>query len=468
MPGLHRTGGLWKGAALGATICAAALAIAPIAARAATTWTLATTPSDSHSALGGVACADATHCWAVGEDDGTVLIETWNGSTWVASSGSEDGALSAISCFSNSNCWAVGLEDDESAVHAGGGSGGDVPLFAHWDGTSWTFTDGIGSGQYDTSGDTELESVSCPSATLCWAVGVVSPYASGNPDTTLYEEYTGGAWSEDTADSGVAGDTDATLNGISCGDATHCQAVGNWDSGPNSDEAFTSGWTSSGGWNDTTGGEGTLNVTTSLSAGYGALQGVSCVSADDCWAVGYWDGSALHALFATWGGSGWTVDTTNSAAAGAANNGASNDNYLYGISCTSADTCAAVGDYHAPPDQTLVDAYGASWSLVSGTPDSSSSVQNDLSAVACVSSLCVAAGSAFPTGGADNPVILMQSAAAPASSVPVPVPATGGALAAAPPVTAGPGVALLAGGLGLLLLAGVATLPGWRRLRRHG
>lgn len=463
MPAPHRTGGFWKGAALGATICAAALALAPIVARAATTWTLATTTSDSTSALAGVACADATHCWAVGEDDGTALIETWDGSTWVASSGSEDGALSAISCVSDTDCWAVGLEYDESAVHAGGGSGGDVPLFAHWDGTSWTFADGIGSGQYDTSGDTELQSVSCPSSSLCWAVGWVSSYTSGDPDTSFYEEYTGGSWTEDTADSGT---TDVDLNGVSCGDATDCQAVGDWVSGPDSNEAYTSGWTSSGGWNDSTGGEGTLNVTSSLSANYGVLQGVSCVSADDCWAVGYWDGSALQALFATWGGSGWTVDTTDSAAGGAADNGASHDNYLYGISCTSADTCTAVGDYHAPPDQTLVDAYGSSWSLVSGTPDSSSSVQNDLSGVACVSSLCVAAGSAFPSEETDDPVILMQSTAPPATSVPVP--ATGGAPAAEPPITAGPGVALLAGGLGLLLLAGVATLPSRRRPGRNG
>jgi hypothetical protein len=444
----HRSGGLWRGITLGIAVSAAALVAAPVAAGADTTWTVASAPSVTPpEGLYGVACADASHCWAVGQNstDGYTLIEGWDGTSWsVDSTDTHAGELNAVSCVSDTDCWAVGWTEVDLIV----------PLFAQLSGSSWSFTVGSGTGQYDPSGDNYLNAVSCPSASLCWAVGNVAP-TSGS-DTTLYEEYSGGSWSEDTADSGADG-ADATLYGLSCADATHCQAVGTDDSG----QPFTSGWTSSPGWSSTASGEGSLDLSSLSGASGGDLEGVSCVSDNDCWAVGDWGGSPEQALFASWGGSGWTVDTTASAAGGSADNsGGTDDNYLYGVSCTSADTCTAAGEYYATADQTLIDSYGASWSLVSGTPNSGSDVQNDLHAVACVSGLCVAVGSWYPSEDSQTPLILMYSA--PAS---VPVPASGGGWSG-PGVGSVVGAGLLGAGLLVVLLGAMPAVRRRRLVRR--
>jgi len=69
------------------------------------------------------------------------------------------------------------------------------------------------------------------------------------------------------------------------------------------------------------------------------LLGVSCVSATDCLAVG--DQTNLSSgrsltLVESWNGSTWSTVPSPTA------NG---DNFLSGVSCTSAGFCAAVGNY---------------------------------------------------------------------------------------------------------------------------
>ena len=79
------------------------------------------------------------------------------------------------------------------------------------------------------------------------------------------------------------------------------------------------------------------------------LLGVSCVSATDCLAVG--DQTNLSSgrsltLVQSWNGSTWsTVPSPN----------ANGDNFLSGVSCTSAGFCAAVGKYGPVASHTLAE-----------------------------------------------------------------------------------------------------------------
>ena len=74
--------------------------------------------------------------------------------------------------------------------------------------------------------------------------------------------------------------------------------------------------------------------------------------------------------------------------------GSTQDNFLYGVSCKSTSFCMASGEYsNGTNDQTLIEKWnGSSWSLV-GSLNSSSTQDNDLSAMSCVStSYCMATG----------------------------------------------------------------------------
>ncbi|MGH8092566.1 MAG: hypothetical protein ACREIF_03725, partial [Chthoniobacterales bacterium] len=100
-------------------------------------WSIVTSPNVSTILSdylnGGVTCASASDCWAVGEyEDDTVcshpLIEHWNGTSWSIATSPDPGpetVLTSVTCASASDCWAVG-------------SGSTQALIEHWDGTSWS------------------------------------------------------------------------------------------------------------------------------------------------------------------------------------------------------------------------------------------------------------------------------------------------------------------------------------------
>jgi hypothetical protein len=122
------------------------------------------------------------------------------------------------------------------------------------------------------------------------------------------------------------------------------------------------------------------------------LFGIVCITASDCWAVGYAlpRGGVARTLIEHWDGSSWTiVDSTNT--------GDAENNYLSGVACVSASDCWAVGEYliiegGIPTDKTLIQHWdGSSWSIVS-SPNVTSPV-NFLYGVSCTStSNCWAVG----------------------------------------------------------------------------
>jgi hypothetical protein len=68
------------------------------------------------------------------------------------------------------------------------------------------------------------------------------------------------------------------------------------------------------------------------------FNGVTCLSASNCWAVGTYKGDAYQTLIEHWDGTSWTiVDSPNT--------DVTHDNILNGVTCTSASECWAVGGF---------------------------------------------------------------------------------------------------------------------------
>ena len=83
------------------------------------------------------------------------------------------------------------------------------------------------------------------------------------------------------------------------------------------------------------------------------LEGVTCASASECWAVGSYDTDPNHTssqtLIEHWNGTSWSIVASP-------NNGMS-VNLLHGVACASASECWAVGTYYASNFLTLVGEY---------------------------------------------------------------------------------------------------------------
>ena len=111
------------------------------------------------------------------------------------------------------------------------------------------------------------------------------------------------------------------------------------------------------------------------------LDGVSCVSARLCQAVGYsYDSSnpVQTVLIESWNGTRWSIIPS-------ANNGTA-ANILYGVSCRSSTSCQAVGYFHTASEvvHTLIESWnGVAWSIVPSPNDGAN--DNYLLSVSCAS-----------------------------------------------------------------------------------
>jgi len=118
------------------------------------------------------------------------------------------------------------------------------------------------------------------------------------------------------------------------------------------------------------------------------LSDVSCKSASSCEAVGqFTSGSATQTLAESWNGSSWAIQSTPNVS------GATNS-VLSGVSCPSATACEAVGDSSTGSNfATLAEVWnGSSWAIQS-TPNVSGSSFNELAGVSCTApAACTATG----------------------------------------------------------------------------
>jgi alpha-tubulin suppressor-like RCC1 family protein len=301
-------------------------------------WSIAPTPvvSNSASSLRGVSCVSATFCAAVGkhtpaaafaEGPKLPLTEIWDGNKWAVipnASIENDDSLLGVSCVSSRFCVAVG-----SFAYNEGAPG---TLVESWHGSAWTIAMSPSPGIFD-----ELDGVSCVSVRFCVAVGFeVGPEASLRP---LVESWNGTEWSVVPSPGG------GLLDGVSCLSNKRCMAVGGSADG----DPLTESWNGST-WS-------VLESQDPEGGGSSELRGVSCVSGRACAAVGYHSTATeegpYKTLVETSKGAKWSIVPSA--------NSASGQTYLEGVSCVSAGSCLAVGEDEATlgeASRTLVESGG--------------------------------------------------------------------------------------------------------------
>lgn len=167
--------------------------------------------------LNAVACPSAAQCWAVGqtgnapggntlgENRGPLLKHETSG-RWATVSvtglRARGAALESIACPGAADCWAVG-----------GNAKGGQAVIEHWQGGAWQ-----PAAAPDLPGS-QLNSVSCASASACWATGGTQSRSGATAE--VFEQWNGASWS-----------LAATLPGglqptaISCPASGLCMAVG--------------------------------------------------------------------------------------------------------------------------------------------------------------------------------------------------------------------------------------------------
>jgi hypothetical protein len=348
-------------------------------------WQIVASPNlgNGFNALYGVACASDSECWAVGFENGgnlaQTLIERWDGISWTIHNspnvGSQHNVLNAVTCVSSSDCRAVGYS---------GAAGAKSALVAQWDGTAWTAS---ALPNPPLAQENTLSSVTCNSTSDCWAVG--DSY-NGTVHQPLIEQWNGTSW---TSPATPNGGVDNYLSHVTCASASDCWVVGHSSNAAVDPQLFDqdlilhwngSAWLLSAAPTD----QGTTYAND--------LAGVACASGSECWAVGVIQpgesNPSNRALIIRWDGTLWTsvaapdVPTTSS-------------DYLYGVSCVSATDCWAVGfDFYGTIARSLITHWdGTSWAI-KDSPNTAVDRSNYLSDVTCVSATdCWAVGQSSDT-----------------------------------------------------------------------
>lgn len=325
--------------------------------------------------LSAITCVAPSACYLVGGfefalsgdsglDTTTPIAATWRGSRWrrapvrnigVCPNETTDPcgtSLSGLSCTARLQCVAVGAYSNAADVAQ--------PLIEHRGARAWSVQRAPSALGPASS---QLNAVSCPSATACTAVG--SYINMSGTLLLLAERWNGVMWTiQPTPARGE-------FNGVSCPSTTQCTAVGGG--------GLTTAYPGiavllAETWNGTT-------WTTTQSRGAGTFASVSCPSVAVCMAVG------AAGVTESWDGATWTTRPSPSA-----------DN-LSAVSCVSREACLAAGQ-----DQTgyiVTEGWnGTSWTALP-LPQSQLNPINPLfTAVSCTAAnaCTVAANSVFITG----------------------------------------------------------------------
>ena len=285
--------------------------------------------------------------------------------------GATDRMLRSVSCPTASMCLAVG-----SAMFTSGDTIVDVqPLAERWDGTKWWLM------KPDADSDEQFFDVSCTNVSNCVVVGKSWDFFFH--DHTLVERWDGAHWSA-MASPDRSGATDSQLAAISCTSASNCFAVGR-------SRAGSSAKTLAERWNGTH-----WSIVASANPSNGAdaaLNAVTCTSVSSCIAVGDQNAGTTKPLAERWNGATWSIVPIP--------NGSRDQNSLSDVHCTSATNCVAVGSsessgivYNEAIEIPLVERWnGTKWSVMSTPTLAPSHYMDSLSGVACTSATsCYALG----------------------------------------------------------------------------
>ena len=216
----------------------------------------------------------------------SALIEQWNGTAWnivpAGASGQTYDQLSGVDCLAADDCWAVGnagpAQQNPNFLPIFPGAVGDQGLIEHWDGTAWTVSP---SAAYPSPAGGYLYGVTCATVSDCWASGALTD-DTGNASGILMEQWNGVSWTDVSSSVPEPAGTGSILNSLSCVSATQCWAVGSSGTfgggggGGFQPAAFIENWN---------GSEWSIEPSPNVAA-LSILDSVTCVAGVGCWAAG--------------------------------------------------------------------------------------------------------------------------------------------------------------------------------------
>jgi subtilisin family serine protease len=257
--------------------------------------------------------------------------------------------LEDVSCPSSTMCMAVGND-----LSAGKG------VIEVWNGSKWTIV---------SSSAAELQAVFCFTANSCIAL-------TKNEAKRLALFTFGGAWFTEVKSLPTPeGATEVRVKDVSCTAESACTVVGRYYAG--SYKPYVTRWNGST-WSLQSGpnpSEGNASE---------AMLSVSCASSSFCMATGK---AGSKPYVARWNGSEWSLLSAPNPAGGSG--GA-----LASVSCPTTAACVAVGSYSSSTTKALTEHWdGSSWSVVSN-PSPGKEGYGWLRGVSCRSATsCMAVGS---------------------------------------------------------------------------
>ncbi len=286
-------------------------------------WHDVTIPSELGTGWA-VACTSPRTCLIGGEygkgisNNGLIARTTDLGRSWsVTKTTAKYGFPTAISCPTVSYC-----------VTTRQSNGNTVPVPPEADG--WFVTADSGASWHRTGMPVELadlQSVACPTATVCFAAGGLT--GAANDAVVLRSGDGGQSWHVVLITARLQ-----ALSSISCPSARECVAVGtlNWGTG------HAIARTSDGGshWQ--------VNA---APAGMVTLASVTCPVTSFCLALGQTSDDRR--------GHSWFLRSTDAGQRWSTEHAPKGVGFLFGLSCASRSTCTAVGDSFNPKDPAIIE-----------------------------------------------------------------------------------------------------------------
>lgn len=362
-------------------------------------------PELSDAELTGVSCVTASICLAVGNggvgpvDESTasaIFGETWDGSAWseapIAASAGQHPGLSAVSCTNPNFCMAVGGTQGSRAAASSIAS--DTPLAQTWNGEAWT---ALAIPQPRGSRYSSLSGVSCLSSTFCVAVGTGG---FGSRSAGLATSWNGTRWQ--TQQLRVAGSVSSQLDAISCVTQTACTAVGSY--AVRTGRFTANGYALALRWNGSKWLRQSISEYRGDRLGWAVgLASVSCPTSTFCMAAGTADPQGNGdptPITERWGAGRWSAVRTGLPKLPTLPPNVPNG-VLDGVSCSTPDSCLAVGQLEKERGQQTLEAYAALWNGKSWDRQELQPTAGEptLLSVSCASAAaCTAVGSAGASG----------------------------------------------------------------------
>jgi hypothetical protein len=352
------SGGMRRGAARLAVLAVASAAMSVAAAGAATAagsggWTGSKLPLPAGASPNtfrpmAISCSSATQCAGGGgyittSRDYSAALLTLSAKRWTniratlptgaVASQFTPAALESVSCPSATACFAGGNYANAR---------GYQPMLLAWAGKKWTATEAPLPRGANSNPDASVSGISCPSPQWCTAVG---QYDAGQDQYGLILQRSKGKWTASRAPVPPGADAIGGLTAVSCPTVKLCFA-GGWDRTDDGavQQMLLLTWRK-GKWADV---KLALprNAVASL---YPETDAVACPTATRCVAVGSYEDAAgdLEGVLLGWAGRGWTAATAP-LPAGADANPQTN---LNTVACPDSSRCVAGGGYEGAANQ---------------------------------------------------------------------------------------------------------------------